>query len=146
VTSAKWMVFDTQGRRHQPPTPEKYTNGLHACPGAAPVHATERLAVLAWALKREIDVAEVVAPFHRSMRERCQRALDCLWELVRVAGVAEGGNGMGITLPVLIDGDGGTDDLEWDADDCDAALDPLRVALTAVALMSDGADPDPEAL
>lgn len=138
---AKWMVLDTKGRRHQPPTPTA-VGGYFSCAKGrdGSCFGTERQAILWWVLFRNpIDVAEIVPPFQRSMRERCEKAVDDLWEKVRLMGDAEGGNGTGGTVEFVTGDDGAVDEQEWSADDCDAALDGIALALSAIQQMDDAA-------
>jgi len=144
----KWMVIDTQGRRHQPPTPEAVGDYFSCAKGAdGSCFETPLRAVLWWVCFRtSLDVAEIVPPFHRSTRERCMKALDDLWERLRLMGEAEGGQGTGGTVEFVIDDGGGIDEQTWTANDCDASLDGVALAISTLRQMEDGADPAPETL
>jgi len=139
---AKWMVLDTKGRRHQPPTPEPVGDYFSCAKGAdGSRFGTERQAIMWWVLFRNpIDVAEIVPPFQRSMRERCEKAVDDLWERVRLMGEAEGGHGTGGTVEFVIGDDGAVDEQEWTSDECDVALDGIALALSAIKQMRDDSD------
>lgn len=139
---AKWMILDAKGRRHQPPTPKPFGEYFSCAEGREGSRSlSPRRAVLWWALfQSSIEVIEIVAPFERSTRERCLKAIDDTWERVRLMGEAEGGNGTGGTVEFVIDDGGGTDEQEWTAWQCDDALDGIRLAITAVSRMDDEDD------
>lgn len=131
--STKWLVADDNGVVHQP--------WIRKCVGgyefgdASPVYETEREAVLAWALAEKISVAEVVAPYTLSIKAQCAKAIDDLWERVRLMGDVEGGNGTGGTVRFVVDDSGGFDEETWTADQCDDALEGIRLAISAIDLM-----------
>jgi hypothetical protein len=133
--SAKWLVVDENGVVHQPAVRE--CMGNYGCAHLSPAHPTERLAVLAWAVDREVDAVEIIAPFQRSIRDQCVKAVDNLWERMRLMGEAEGGNGTGGEVTIVVDGDGGTDTETWTPDQCDDALDGIRLAIGAIETMGE---------
>ena len=137
MISAKWRVLDEHGRVHQPPTPEAFDGYFSCAKGADGSNfETPRRAVLWWVCFRtSIDAAEIVAPFQRSMRERCSKTLDDLWERLRLMGEAEGGNGTGGEVTFVIDDAHGTETETWTADECDDALEGIRLAICAIDLM-----------
>lgn len=136
--STKWLIVDDNGIVHQPWVKECLGN--YGCGSMSPVYETERQAVLAYAIAEKIDVVEIIAPYTLSIKARCEKAIDNLWEKVRLMGEAEGGNGTGGTVAfVMVDG-GATEEQEWNADECDAALDGIRLAASALVQMDDAAE------
>lgn len=140
----KWMILDAKGRRYQPPTPKPFGAYFSCAEGREGSRfETPRRAVLWWALfESSVDAVEIVAPFERSTRERCQKAIDDTWERVRLMGETEGGNGTGGTVEFVVDDGGGVDEREWTADECDDALDGIALAASAISQMDDGEDED----
>lgn len=134
--SAKWRVYDDNGGRHQPPSPRECL-GNYGCGSMSPVRPTERMAVMAWAVDREIAVVEIVAPFELSMREQCEKAIGDMWERVRLMGDAEGGNGTGGIVRFVIDDACGVEEQDWLPEQCDDALDGIALALSALHLMDE---------
>ena len=128
--SAKWLIVDDNGVTHQPWVKECLGN--YGCGSMSPVYETERQAVLAYAIAEKIDVVEIIAPYTLSIKARCERAIDNLWERVRLMGEAEGGKGTGGTVAFVIDDSGAVEEEEWTADDCDAALEGIRLAASAL--------------
>lgn len=133
MTSTKWLVVDDNGIVHQPWVKECLGN--YGCGGMSPVYETERLAVIAYALAEKISVVEIIAPYTLSIKERCKKAVDDLWERVRLMGDAESGHGTGGTVQFVVDDSGGFDEETWTADQCDDALEGIRLAISAIDLM-----------
>lgn len=135
--STKWLLVDDQGVVHQPWVKECLGN--YGCGSMSPVYETERAAVLAYAIAEKIDVVEVIAPHTLSIKARCEKAVDDLWERVSLMGEAEGG-----TVAFVIDDSGATEDEDWTADECVAALEGIRLAASALQQMDAAPDADPE--
>lgn len=140
MTSTKWLMVDDHGVVHQPWV--KKCLGNYGCGNMPPVYETERAAILAYAIEEKISAVEIIAPYTLSIKERCKKTINDLWERVRLMGEAEGGNGTGGTVAFVIDDAGGTDDQEWSSDKCDEALDGIALALSALMQMDDGAGED----
>ena len=140
MMSTKWLVVDENGVVHQPWLKECLGN--YGCGSMSPVYETERLAILAYAVAEKISVVEIIAPYTLSIKEQCKKTLDNLWERLRLMGDAEGGNCTGGEVTFVVDDAHGTETETWTADQCDDALDSIRLAISAIDLMDVAVETD----